>query len=106
MSRTRVLMTVDTVGGVWTYALELARALVPLGYDTILAVMGPSPSATQRDEASAISGISLVDTGLALDWLAPDAAAVRASGGVIADIAARVRADIVHLNHPAFAAAA
>ena len=27
----RVLMTADAVGGVWTYALELARALAPHG---------------------------------------------------------------------------
>ena len=36
----RVLMTADTVGGVWTYALELARALAGFGVETTLAVMG------------------------------------------------------------------
>ena len=43
--RTRVLMTADTVGGVWQYALDLARGLSEAGASTILAVLGPAPSA-------------------------------------------------------------
>src|SRR3954464_9968737 len=35
----RVLMTADAVGGVWTYALELARALIPAGLSTTIATM-------------------------------------------------------------------
>ena len=42
----RVLMTADTVGGVWTYALELAGALAPLGVDITLATMSPRRVAT------------------------------------------------------------
>ena len=33
----KVLMTADTLGGVWTFALELARALAPRGVRTALA---------------------------------------------------------------------
>ena len=36
----RVLMTADTIGGVWTYALELTRALQPHGIEVLLATMG------------------------------------------------------------------
>jgi glycosyltransferase involved in cell wall biosynthesis len=39
---TRILMTADAVGGVWTYALELASAL---GDDVHIATMGPPPQA-------------------------------------------------------------
>ena len=45
MSRPRLLLVTDAVGGVWVYSLELARALRPLGVETVLAVMGPSPDA-------------------------------------------------------------
>ena len=42
----KVLMTADTVGGVWTYALELAGALAPHGVTVALATMGAGlPSA-------------------------------------------------------------
>lgn len=36
----RILMTADTVGGVWTYALELAQALDSRGIQIALATMG------------------------------------------------------------------
>jgi glycogen synthase len=36
----RVLITTDTIGGVWTYAMELARALAPRRVEIALATMG------------------------------------------------------------------
>jgi len=101
----RVLMTSDAVGGVWQYATDLTRGLVALGAEVVLAVMGPSPSAAQRAAADA-AGATLADTGLALDWLAPSADAVLRAGEAIADLAARHRADVVHLNAPSLAAEA
>ena len=41
--RRRVLMTADAVGGVWTYALELAAGLDRAGVAVVFAVMGPPP---------------------------------------------------------------
>ena len=46
-----VLMTADAVGGVWHYALALCAALPEIRF--VLAVMGPMPSAAQREEAAA-----------------------------------------------------
>jgi glycogen(starch) synthase len=39
----RILMTADTVGGVWTYALDLAAQLEERGCEVHLATMGPPP---------------------------------------------------------------
>ena len=50
---TRVLMTADTIGGVWTYAIDLCRALIPHGVEVTLATMGNLPSAEQRRQAAA-----------------------------------------------------
>ncbi len=100
----RLFMTVDAVGGVWQYATELAGALAPLGYRATLALLGPAPSAAQRRTVAAIAGATLLETGLALDWLAPDAAAVAAAGTRIAALARAAGADIVQLNQPALAA--
>ncbi|WP_156678234.1 glycosyltransferase family 4 protein [Sphingomonas profundi] len=101
MSRRRLLLTADTVGGVWQYATELARALAPLDYDVVLALLGPAPSEGQR---GAVADIELVETGLPLDWLAPDAGAVAAAGAALARLAADCGADIVQVNQPALAA--
>jgi glycogen(starch) synthase len=100
----RVLMTADCVGGVWTYALDLSRALAGAGVEVTLAVLGPSPSPAQGAAAGAIDGLTLIDTGLPLDWLAQDAEAVLQTGRAVAALAREVRADLVHLNSPALAA--
>jgi hypothetical protein len=47
----RLLLVADAVGGVWVYSVELARALKAIGIETVLAVTGPSPSGSQREEA-------------------------------------------------------
>ena len=103
MTRRRLLLTVDAVGGVWQYTLELAAALRPRGWDTVLALLGPAASRNQRAAAVA-AGARLVDTGLALDWLAPDAAAVAAVGAAVAALARAERVELVQLNQPALAA--
>ncbi len=103
--RRRVLMTVDAVGGVWTYALELAAALRPLGTDVVLAVLGPTAGAAQRAAAAAV-GVPLIDVDHPLDWLAADRRAVAAAALAVADLARTQQVDVVHLNQPALAALA
>lgn len=49
-----VLMTTDTVGGVWHYSLELARGLALHGVRVALATMGQPISAAQRLEAGRV----------------------------------------------------
>lgn len=99
----RILLTADAVGGVWQYATDLARALRPLGFDPVLALLGPSPSNAQRSEAA---DLRLVDTGLPLDWLTDSPAPVLAGGEAIARVAADLGAALVHLNQPSLAARA
>ena len=101
---THVLMTADCVGGVWTYALDLCGALRRSGVEVTLAVLGPAPSPSQRQAAVAIEGLNLVETGLPLDWLAPDAATGMDTGRAVAALAREAGADLAHLNSPALAA--
>lgn len=101
----RVFMTVDAVGGVWQYALDLAEGLRAHGAETTLAVLGPAPSADQQDRVEA-AGIRLIYTGLPLEWIADAPAEVEEAGRSIARMAAHVGADIVHVNNPALAASA
>jgi glycosyltransferase involved in cell wall biosynthesis len=103
MSELRLLLVTDAVGGVWTYSIELARALRPLGVETLIAVMGPSPTGQQIEEAG---DIRLIDTGLAIEWLAVSADEVRSSGRAIADIAAAEDVDIVQTSSAALVAEA
>ena len=100
----KLLMTADAVGGVWTYATELAAALAPHGVETVIAVLGPPPTDEQRRTLDASGGATLIDTGLALDWLADGAQPVRAAADAIRTLARDVSADLVHLNSPILAA--
>ena len=102
----KVLITADAVGGVWQYSLDLARGLGDLGVEVVLALLGPPPSERQLAEADAVPGLKLVETGLALDWLAEDATAVHSAGAAIARLARRHAVDLVQLNTPALAAEA
>src|SRR3982751_997475 len=103
MSGTRLLLVTDAVGGVWVYSLELARALRPLGIEAVLAVMGPSPTEKQRDEAAAFE---LIDTGLPLEWLHTSATESRRAGAEMAALATSVNADLVQTCSAALLAGA
>lgn len=103
---TRLLLTTDAVGGVWTYALDLADGLSSRGVDVVLAVLGPACGAGQRRAAEAVPRLKLVETGLALDWTAEDPAALRRAAQGLAALARGEAVDLIHLNSPALAAGA
>jgi glycosyltransferase involved in cell wall biosynthesis len=96
-------MTTDAVGGVWTYALDLARGLATMGVSTSLVVLGPGPKPDQRLEAATVPGLDLIETGLPLDWTASELADIREAGAVVRGLARGLSADLIHLNGPALA---
>lgn len=99
-----VLMTADAVGGVWTYALDLAHGLAAHGMRATLAVLGPPPDEAQRAAARAVPDLDLVVTGEPLDWMAAGARATDQTARYLSEIARRVGADVVHLMSPLLAA--
>jgi glycosyltransferase involved in cell wall biosynthesis len=106
MTRRRLLLTTDAVGGVWTYSLDFARALSRAEDMVILlALMGPALSADQLTEAAAVPGLQLIDTGLPLDWTAASECEVRESGKALARLAEEANAELVQLHSPALAIA-
>ena len=65
----KVLMTTDTVGGVWTYALELANALADRDVEVSLAAMGAPLDASQRRELRASNVRRAYAETCALEWM-------------------------------------
>ena len=100
-ARTRLMLVTDAVGGVWTYSIELATALRSEGVETVLAVMGPSPSPGQRSEASEFK---LLDTGLPLDWTAERPDQIRRAGFSLAELANSEGVDVLQTNSAALLA--
>jgi glycogen synthase len=93
-----VLMTVDAVGGVWTYALDLSRALGARGVRVSLVLMGPPPSDAQRDDAVAISTLDMYERPYALEWMDDPWCEVGQAGDWLLELESELRPDIVHLN--------
>ena len=90
----RVLMTADTVGGVWTYAMELTRAMPEVEFT--LASMGRKASEGQREEVPA--NVTLVESEYKLEWQDEPWADVDASGQWLLDLEQKTAPDVVHLN--------
>ena len=90
------------MGGVWTYALDLARGLArATASTTTLAVLGPAPTADQAARARRRSrALTLVCTGLPLDWTGRIRDEHRRCGrGAGRDCADERGADLVQLQH-------
>ncbi len=95
---TRVLMTADCVGGVWTYALDLAESLADFGVEVLLATMGPRPSQGQAAQAAKISNLQLIESDYKLEWMDSPWTEVDAAGIWLLDLARDFDPQIVHLN--------
>jgi glycosyltransferase involved in cell wall biosynthesis len=94
-----LLMTADTVGGVWTYALELIKGLAPHGTHVHLATMGAPLSAAQWQQVAAIPNLTLHESTYQLEWMADPWTDVARAGQWLLDLNARLQPDAVHLNN-------
>jgi glycogen(starch) synthase len=94
----RVLMTADTVGGVWNWALTLARGLAGRGVEVMLATLGGMPEDAQREEAALISGLTLRTSGYKLEWMEDPWRDVAESAAWLARLEHEFAPDLVHLN--------
>jgi len=94
----RVLVTTDSVGGVWTHVLDLARGLRRCGVDVVLATMGAPLSTEQRADARCAGLAALYESRLALEWMNEPWADVDTAGDWLLEIANSESVDVVHSN--------
>jgi glycogen(starch) synthase len=99
VSPRKVLMTADTVGGVWTYALELARGLGERGVEVALATMGAPSNDLQREKAERIPGLRVFESHLKLEWMEDPWRDVEKAGEWLLNLESRICPDLVHLNN-------
>jgi glycosyltransferase involved in cell wall biosynthesis len=93
-----VLMTADTVGGVWTYALELARAFEERGIRVSLATMGAALRPDQWKEADWLSNLTVYESEYKLEWMEDPWRDVEESGAWLLNLERKLKPDVVHLN--------
>ncbi len=91
-------MTVDPVGGVWTYCMELIRALEQFETEIVLASMGGPVSRAQRLEVEALANAVLHEKPYQLEWMDDPWDEVDEAGEWLLDLAKRTQPDYIHLN--------
>ena len=98
----RVLVTADTVGGVWTYAVDLARELDARGVEVAIATMGAPVAPHQRQQLA--PGVRLFESAYRLEWMQEPWPDVDAAGEWLLRLEREFQPDVVHLNQYAFGA--
>ena len=98
ISPRHILMTADTVGGVWTYAVELARGLTANGVHVSLATMGAPLSREQRSEVQ-FNDVQVFESSYKLEWMENPWQDVDAAGEWLLDLDDRLQPDLIHLNN-------
>jgi glycogen(starch) synthase len=94
----RILMTTDTVGGVFTYALDLCRVLERFGVEVVLAAMGPRMDHGQRAAARALPNVRLRFLPGALEWMDDPWRDVDGAGRWLLALARQHDVALVHAN--------
>jgi glycogen synthase len=97
----RILLTADTVGGVWDYAATLTGGLTAAGHEVLLASLG-EPGEAARAALHPAVRVEWADH--RLEWLTRDEAEIRAAAEWLRALAAAWGAELVHLNQMAYTA--
>jgi glycogen synthase len=94
----KILLHADAVGGVFTYAVELARALVASGVSVVLATDGAPLAPDQRRTVADVPGLVHHASAFRLEWMDDPWEDVARAGAWLVELARRERPDVVHLN--------
>src|SRR5437763_1875128 len=95
----RILMTADTVGGVWTYAFELAQGLQEHGVEVVLATMGAMLKREQRKQAREISNLEVYESRYKLEWMEDPWSDVDRAKDWLLELEQRTQPGLIHLNN-------
>jgi glycosyltransferase involved in cell wall biosynthesis len=94
----KVLMTADTVGGVWTYCVELCKALQRYNVKFHLVTMGAKMKQWQLAEVEALENVHVYETEYKLEWMQNAWDDVEQSGKYLLELEERIQPDLIHLN--------
>lgn len=94
----KLLMTTDTLGGVFVYATELVAALKPFEVEVVLATQGAPLTDDQRESLAQLDNLTLYESDYRLEWMDDPWEDVRSAGEWLQWIAQREQPDLIHLN--------
>lgn len=94
----RILMTTDTVGGVWNFTVSLCSVLARQGVRILVAAFGPRPSDGQWSAIRDLQGVDLAWRELKLCWMQEPWDDVEAARDWLGELEASFEPDVVHVN--------
>jgi glycosyltransferase involved in cell wall biosynthesis len=99
-----VLVTADTVGGVWTYTRELVTGLASRGIQVTLVSFGGIPTRAQSTWLEELSGVTYFPTGFRLEWMQEAERDIRDSMSYLRGIIHERHPDLLHLSQYCYGA--
>ncbi len=94
-----VLVTADTLSGVWTYTRELVTGLVSRGARVTLVSLGEIPLPQQTAWMESLHGLEYRPTAFRLEWMQEAEQDLKDSSAYLAALVREIKPDILHLNH-------
>lgn len=98
-----ILITTDTVGGVWSFSISLAESLRYSNSRIILTALGPLPNYYQREQAEKLEHVYLEAFESKLEWMDDPWESIQESGEWLNSLVLKYSPDLVHCNHYAHA---
>ncbi len=94
-----VLVTADTLSGIWSYARELVTGLVTCGTRVTLVSFGDVPLPAQTTWMDTLRGLNYIPTGFRLDWMQEGEFDLKDSSAYLTSLVKELKPDVLHLNH-------
>ncbi len=105
----RVMMTTDTVGGVWTYTRELVEGVLKAGDSVTLVSLGRMPSTSQQQWADGLASAAprnfrFIPTDFRLEWMPNGQSCFDDSAEFFTDLIEQEQPELFHSNQLCYGA--
>lgn len=98
----KILMTTDTIGGVWTYTMDLIKGLEKYKVEVILATMGNPPSTAQMGQVRRLKRVILDTSNYKLEWMEDPWKDLERAHRWLLQLTFTFNPDVIHFNSYAF----
>jgi glycogen synthase len=99
-----ILITADTVGGVWIYTQELVTGLLARGHRITLVSFGDLPNPTEQYQLDRQENLQYFPTTYRLEWMQDSAQDVAESCSFVSNVIEEVKPDVLHFNQYCYGA--
>ena len=98
----KILMTTDTIGGVWTYTMDLIKGLEKYKVEVVLATMGNPPSSAQMAQVRRLKRVILDTSNYKLEWMDDPWKDLERAHRWLLQLTFTFNPDVIHFNSFAF----